>query len=368
MSSSIFLRLTDYVSGPELCELSPDVLQEIVCGSDGGRLDTIHTKSGVDTLRFISTPLPGFYVKSHSSKNLKAAVTDVVEILKEIKRAATKSQVVSPSYTGSKTPSFKDAFYHPLYSASQYHLMPALLPTPMTSGSSSPQPLSDEECERILQSPYLSALKKRSQSPPEESVSAHGSSFDKELEGCLPGVPGVRQSKEYKRIRRKISEIDDLLKSQTLDQCQRNKVARRPEYVVMLRRMLLEGIPEKQETSSPIEVSPEVTDPSSFQLETGASPLVEPEIASMGIEMSSRAALPKRVSVKNAPRRTQKINKSRFVPERVAQPISAKTESDNALVWLFTIILGLLGSFYSRTEAVFTLIKDAWTEFFIGTC
>ena len=64
-------------------------------------------------------------------------------------------------------------------------------------------------------------------------------SFEDEIADCLPGVPGARQSKEYKKIRRKITEIDDLMSSNTvLDYCQRIKVERRSMYLDQIRSIL----------------------------------------------------------------------------------------------------------------------------------
>jgi hypothetical protein len=271
MAVTVFLKLTDYVDGAELCELSPETLQTIVCGGDGVRLERIRQSSGAKEIRFISAPFPGFYVKSSDESGSAWAVSQIEAVMVEIKKAAishtrvkrvTKKQNQQSQSSTSRPSSFKNAFYHPLYSASQYHLMPGLLPTPTMSTScsseqpSSPQPMSDEDCERILSSPYLCAWKKRSSPQSDEGSSAgtteetkaSSSSFDKELEGCLPGVPGVRQSKEYKRIRRKISEIDELVKSGvTLDSCQKTKVGKRPEYVAQLRHMLLNGLQETRE-------------------------------------------------------------------------------------------------------------------------
>jgi hypothetical protein len=50
------------------------------------------------------------------------------------------------------------------------------------------------------------------------------------------------ETKEYKKIRRKISEIDELVSSGVdLDYCQRRKVDKRPEYVGMIINMLTEN-------------------------------------------------------------------------------------------------------------------------------
>ena len=260
MAVTIFLKLTDYIDALEFGEITPEALQTIVCGSDGFRLERIRQLSGVEMVRFVSAPFPGFYVKGRMSANVSVASNQLKAILEEIRKAILdKSSTCSNSSTAapkapvaakakrSRGPSYKNTFYHPLYSENQYHLMPGLLPTPTASSqeSTTPQPLSDEDCERILSSPYLVGIKNRA-SPSSATSAKDVPSFDKELEGCLPGVPGVRQSKEYKRIRRKISEIDDLVASGAeLDTCQRAKVSRRAEYVAQIRDMLLNGIPEE---------------------------------------------------------------------------------------------------------------------------
>jgi hypothetical protein len=71
-------------------------------------------------------------------------------------------------------------------------------------------------------------------------VNQKADKFESEISAYLPGLPGVRQSKDYKKIRRKITEIDDLIEIgiEQLDYCQRKKVERRGEYVQMIIDML----------------------------------------------------------------------------------------------------------------------------------
>jgi len=130
----------------------------------------------------------------------------------------------------------------------------ALLPTPIggTQIDLAMSRLSDEEYEKLVLSPYLTAFKRKFDIPV-ICVSSYcrlscGCDFDKELEGCLPGVAGVRQSKEYKKIRRKISEIDALRsrKEEELDAFQILKVKKRSELVDQIRHMLVNGIEVEQ--------------------------------------------------------------------------------------------------------------------------
>lgn len=402
MGKSIFLRLTDYVSGPELCELSPDSLHVLVCGKDGGRLERIQERSGIETLRFIAAPFPGFYMKSNSSTGLQSATDGVIEIMKDIKKAALVSDQtrsgssLNPSGQVDKRArrsrtegsNFKTAFYHPLYSANQYHLMPGLLPTPLTHSESMPsQTPYDEECDKILSSPYFSAIKKRLSSPHHDHRSEEEptiatptvstSAFDKELEGCLPGLPGVRQSKEYKRIRRKISEIDDLIRSGAcLDSCQRAKVAKRPEYVSQLRHMLIHGVSfedtrdvssEMHSTATTITVAQEATE--QVIDEICAEPL---PTCVMDHKMP---IVPAAVgSSKKNLRKKQKVSSSKLaVKVQVEQPPEWKDECSfvhaslsDLLVWILAIFTTYTGRFFNRTKSLWNALGNAYSEFFIG--
>ena len=404
MGKSIFLRLTDYVSGPELCELSPDTLQVLVCGDDGSRLDRIQERSGVDTLRFIAAPFPGFYIKSNASLGLQLATDGVIEIMKDIKRAAAvtdPSRSSSSSHTSrradnkpkpprSEGTNFKTAFYHPLYSANQYHLMPGLLPTPVVNCQSTPaQPPSDEECDKILNSPYFTAIKKRISSPPhihrqseeEPTVvtpTVAASAFDKELEGCLPGLPGVRQSKEYKRIRRKISEIDDLIKSGIcLDSCQRAKVAKRQDYVSQLRHMLVHGVSFEgtRDVSSEIHSTAATTTVAQEMVDEVIDETFTDQLPPSAVEQVVLPLAPSPVSTSKKNKvKKQKVSSSKPVTKaQTDQAPEWKGESNfvygnlsDLLIWVLAIFSTYMRQFFGRTKSVWTALGHAYSEFFIG--
>jgi hypothetical protein len=386
MAVTVFLKLTDYVDSSELCELAPETLQSIVCGEDGLRLERIRQSSGAKETRFISAPFPGFYVKSGSESASGKAVTQLEALMGEINQAAAVKNATSSTCrrgamkrelkkTNSRLSSsrakssFKNAFYHPLYSANQYHLMPGLLPTPQamstgccsTEQSSSPQPLSDEDCERILSSPYLCAWKRRN-SPHQSDVQEElpsmptTSSFDKELEGCLPGVPGIRQSKEYKKIRRKISEIDELTKSgASLDACQRAKIEKRPEYVSQLRHMLLHGLETAHEekclncaddSEHSNECLPPIVEPVN-EPPTIFAPEVPPK--------QTKRKTKNKVILKVAPRDPI------VIPKPVSAPGTCPPQS-GILLLLVTMLRGIVAILRSSVS----LWIDAWSDFFIG--
>lgn len=361
MAATIFLTLTDYISGSELCEVSPEILQTIVCGADGFKLDRIRQLSGAEIVRFVSAPFPGFHVSASLSTQAQSAVVYLEEIMKEIGKVAMelnsstcsnssvpRRKTVAPAKA--KRSSFKDAFYHPLYSESQYHLMPALLPTPAIPSPSTPQPMSDEDCERILSSPYLVGLKNRAGASPKTPTPSAPNTFDKELEGCLPGVPGVRQSKDYKRIRRKISEIDELVSSgAVLDACQKSKVARRPEYVGQLRHMLLHGIPEEHETPTMIEEVPEL------HLEPEAEPpKVQDPIIAPPVKKHSSA--PKKKTVRT------KTPNTVVGKQTVSQTFSEIQRLESRTVEYMALVLSVLDALL----AVLYRWGSVWSSFFIG--
>ena len=404
MTVTVFLKLTDYIEGSDLCELSPDTLQSIVCGSDGLRLERIRKSSEVKETRFISAPFPGFYVKSSRSSTADKAVAQLEGLMREIRKAAADQANSSStcSNSSSTTPavsapenrqksqcSFKNAFYHPLYSASQYHLMPGLLPTPVADQSAvvAPTPMSDEECERILSSPYLSAWKRRSSSSRETSsaktCNEAAALFDKELEGCLPGLPGVRQSKEYKRIRRKISEIDDLLKSGVcLDACQKSKVSKRPDYVYQLRHMLVNGIEEQKPSEDcvchdhehvTLPPQPDATDPSnpvsdcpccdSLELKSQESVDTATAIALLSPAPVALKAVEQRRRTKAKPRQPVVVLPSKLpLPAASSAPAPETTALEELLFYFLTIVWKMLAALKCGAE-VWT---HACCDFFIG--
>ena len=389
-----FLRLTDYVSGTELCQLSAEALQTLVCGADGLELERIRQRTEAGTVRFVSTPFPGFHVSCRTSTHLQLAVVELESLMRSIKKAARKQSVAAPP----KREKWNDKFYHPLYSQNQHHLIPTivqpettqlegLLPLPIKK-------LSDAEYRQLVTSPYLSAFRKAQRRladqdtstdssespqspPPVDLVAAEGAQepgnkeFEKELEGCLPGVPGVRQSKDYKRIRRKISEIDALVKSGTLlDKAQQLKLSRRPEYVQQLRHMLLHGsLPATEEIAALDEVV--VAQPVAEDLcaET-AGPAVEPVAECLACE-------PVEVCEPTGLRpRKKKATKAQASPAPVRSPVAAthtaveKWVENRPLTEWFRGIARHIDRL-SQTAAqsctqYIHWLSQAWGEFFIG--
>jgi hypothetical protein len=310
---SSFLRLTDYVDSEKLMHLSADVLQGIVCGSDGAYLEHLSKVSG-SLIQFVSKPVPGFQVLADNQKSLRSGCAEGLRIVHAIRSAANKAALAF-SESISKDEAIKTSVpsallptpvkscrknqngggggqyspkpsYHPLFSdpsAVYYPVMlvvappnGALLPTPPPEiDDPVVPPMSREMCLEIIKSPYLSAARRRTTPgktierlkehaksriaphspenrpddaepeqnsiPPLPCAQITTTPFDEEISDCLPGVPGARQSKEYKKLRRKISEIDDLVQSNTeLDYCQKIKVQQRPKYVEMI-RLILKG-------------------------------------------------------------------------------------------------------------------------------
>lgn len=303
-----FLRFTDYISGADLCQLSPEVLQTTVCGSDGLRLERISESSRVDCVEFVSAPFPGFRISGSCSAFVQMAIVQVEDIMGDL-RAKISPKAKPPKQKSSRP-------YHPLFSNPE-----GLLPLPVPKGEheceSCVRPLSEEECRRLISSPYLSAYKRRlfsafseaqteaGDSSPELTTSSvpsltrtAESEFDRvELAGCLPGVAGIRQSKDYKKIRRKITEIDELTRSrpqEDLDVCQRIKISKRDDYVKQLRYMLLNGFPEAalpdQSTEVPEDspVEQEVEEPTPVIPETRVQPLVIPRTIIKKIKQESK--------------------------------------------------------------------------------
>ena len=309
---SSFLRLTDYVDSEKLVHLSADDLQGIVCGSDGHYLEHISKISGA-RIQFVSNPIPGFQILAVDQKSFRSGCAEGLRIVHAIRSAAIKaaSQVENKTETPTQfvsdgllpTPVVKtrrtryssDSSYHPLYSDASpvpvYYpvmvLVPgALLPTPVPSLDETAElsviPMSPELCMQIIKSPYLSSTRRRKtvdggienlkkhaksriapvspelapldtpNSIPDDQLLPNKSTFDDEIADCLPGMPGARQSKEYKKLRRKISEIDDLVGSNVdLDYCQRIKVERRPKYLEMIRAILKGEVAESSEDEVP---------------------------------------------------------------------------------------------------------------------
>ena len=220
-----------------------------------------------------------------------------------------------------------------------------LLPTP-----------SDDECAKLVLSPYLSAFRRKQRlSSFSEQVST--CEFDKELEGCLPGLPGVRQSKEYKKVRRKISEIDELLRRSHLDHCQRLKVGKRGDLVHELRHMLLHGI-EKEEP--PAELCEETQKPADTILGKKED------------EEQSSAATLRRVEEERGnklkeQRKTRKRGVKRgesrvFVEDKRVEerPLNVLEKSND--IFFFQILLLVC----ERARSILSYWGAAWAEFFIG--
>jgi hypothetical protein len=399
-AAEVFLRLTDYVKGQDLCNLSVDALQVIVCGGDGKKLERIQLLNRVDSVQFVSAPFPGFRIEGNCETFVQLAVIQVEDIMREIRQACSKPQT-------KKTPS-RNNFYHPLFSANQYHLIapsrsPGLLPIPTIPTedefqSPPERQLSDEEYRQLVRSPYLCAYKRKvgmmKNSVPSEAVTEAGDSspelltreaseadimtsqqvyseFDQfELKGCLPGVPGVRQSKDYKRIRRKISEIDELLKRpfEALDHCQRMKISKRSEYVEQVRHMLLHGVDEEktreEENLSTKDFLRHTNEQQSFSEEEKhtAEPQDESLISHENEQQPRLLAL--RPSLPKKP--TQQKKKSRnpqSSPPITAIPppdiVEVKKCNDSVSVFLYAWIMGLINDWLLP----FVL---CWVAFFIG--
>jgi len=244
--------------------------------------------------------------------HFKAACTQVKGLLLAIKTAAAKSSRGAER----ATPVKKDAFYHPLYSSNQYHLIPMLvpvvvyaspvmtpdggllpLPTSPDTSPCTPRAMTDEECRSLIKSPYLSFARKQISKSAGASLFAHArdriapstplmdpeepspppNRLEAEIAQYLPGkVPGIRQSKEYKKIRRKITEIDDLIDCGNLDFCQRKKVEKRPQYVQMIIDLLVHGaIQETCQVAGRVENPQDIETPIEVDLESteGSQPL-----------------------------------------------------------------------------------------------
>lgn len=233
---SIFLQLTDYVPSTDLMQLSADSLHAIVCGANGQQLQELCIASGADLIEFVPSGSPGFRIVASTEVSLAVSVNLVKRIFVSLVRAAKKKKVLSPLTSAMKSPSLKKSSppstYHPLFAKS------ALLPLPCDFAE--PVVLTEAECLAIIQSPYL----KRVRSPNSDrasTVASEGSSFDAEIADLLPGVAGARQSKAYKKLRRRITEIDILKSLPELDLGQKNKVLRRPELVEQIRQLLKSG-------------------------------------------------------------------------------------------------------------------------------
>lgn len=317
---SSFIRLTDYVDSEKLIHLSADELHGIVCGRDGRHLDHISKVSGA-RIEFVAKPYPGFQILAADQKSFRTGCAEGLRVVHAIRTASMKAaaSVVSEPINGLlPTPviprkiSAARPLYHPLYSdvssmptyAPVMLVVPgAILPTPETSPSI--PPMSPEICMQIIKSPYLAVARRRKtldnlkehaksriapQSPescppinyscPEDQLLPPPalSAFDDEIADCLPGVPGARQSKEYKKLRRKISEIDDLVASDTLlDYCQKIKVDRRPLYLDQI-RSILKGEVIQQEPMAAVasEDKPSPSDPQEDTCETVSTTPLEP--------------------------------------------------------------------------------------------
>ena len=392
----VFLRLTDYVKGQDLCHLSADSLQLIVCGTDGKKLERIQSLTRVESVQFVSAPFPGFRIGGNCETFVQLAVVKVEKIMEEIRKACSRP---IPKKSCS-TP--RNDFYHPLFSANQYHLIaaqspsPGLLPIPTMVVDECPpeRQLSDEEYRQLIRSPYLSAYKRKVgilksiNSVPSEAVTEAGDSspelltressetdnqtmylseFDQvELAGCLPGVAGVRQSKDYKRIRRKISEIDELLKRpfESLDHCQRVKISKRKEYVDQLRHMLLNGFPEEKDLLQDTEDIRE-----NFSHTTQNEEEIE-EVSQPKTPLPILGAVKHQVKKQQQPTRRKttaiKQQPQSGVPPQVEEVVRVSLENESSkeqdvsiFLWLYTLLIGLVNEWLLP----FVL---CWVSFFIG--
>jgi len=358
---SSFLRLTDYVDSDKLVHLSAEDLQKIVCGSDGNYLEHIARISG-SRIQFVSNPIPGFQVLAVDQKSFRSGCAEGLRIVHAIRSAALKAaaaqseHVVDPPMSSPDgllpTPKARKAkyspkSYHPLFSdpmTAYYPVMmvvpEGLLPMPMESESSLP-PMSPELCMQIIKSPYLSVARRRNtmeggieklkqhaklriapQSPeskptcvdseesmPEETLlppaAVRSTAFDDEIADCLPGVPGARQSKEYKKLRRKISEIDDLVRMNAeLDYCQRAKVDRRPKYMEMIRALLRGEVAENcddDEQEVP-DMTPQETEDEQVTVTSTPQEPITPEFTLF--------VAPKKKQKKNRQKKTRTINEA----------------------------------------------------------
>ena len=214
----VFLPLTDYISSGDLSRLSASSLFGLVCGPQGTRLLTIQQKTGADLIEFVSQPVPGFRILASTLEVSAKAAASIKSIFKSIHRQSTRRA------------------YHPLFSSQpvKASLKPGLLPCPSVA------PLSPELCMQFIHSPYLV----RVTTPEHEGGSDRSdacSPFDSEVADLLPGFPGVRQTREYKKLRRKISDIDRMA-NVNLDFCQQRKVERRPEFIRQIRMYLQFGV------------------------------------------------------------------------------------------------------------------------------
>ena len=243
--TTTFLGLTDYVASRDLCRLSAETLQGLVCGSDGKYLEYLQERSGVDLIEFVPNPIPGFRIAGKERAMAKALVE---QVLAAIKAAAQK--VAPKQQPCLQSPPHALHAYHPLFSTC--HLIPEiepLLPLPAGGHSSPgsaqstcdglPRPLTLAQCQLFISSPYLQRRRVNEEEKIFASPPLTLSKFETEIADCLPGVPGVRQSAAYKKLRRKVSEIDQLVERGVgLDFCQSEKVKRRPEVVADIRRLL----------------------------------------------------------------------------------------------------------------------------------
>jgi hypothetical protein len=300
--TSLFLALTDYVDTDSLTRLSADTLHDLVCGEDGQYLDQISRKADCDSVEFVAQPQPGFLITGSTESSIARARSLVEEIMEAISVKSSATSAPRRRRRKKQQTHSYSPMYHPLFStttpyfdaASQFSSPPVfVLATPGYCFSGSPgllplpgfseeffmleetlldtppvRGLSPEECQNIIRSPYLSIARRKKSHPipsasdtQQTSASSPSNSspkpipaFDKEIAEYLPGVPGVRQSKDYKRVRRKISEIDDLVASGVqLDGCQTRKVANRILYIEQIKR-LLQGLPLEED---PVVVEPE---------------------------------------------------------------------------------------------------------------
>lgn len=399
---SSFLRLTDYVDSEKLMHLSADVLQGIVCGSDGAYLEHLSKVSG-SLIQFVSKPVPGFQVLADNQKSLRSGCAEGLRIVHAIRSAANKAalafseniskhEAIETSVPSALLPTpvkssrknqngggggqyTPKPSYHPLFSdpsAVYYPVMlvvappnGALLPTPSPEMDDPVvSPMSREMCLEIIKSPYLSAARRRStpgktierlkehaksriaphspESRPDDAEPDQNSipplpcaqitttPFDEEIADCLPGVPGARQSKEYKKLRRKISEIDDLVQSNTeLDYCQKIKVQQRPKYVEMI-RLILKGEVASESSEDEEVVQGSMTEEEQTVASTPASEpnCVDPE-ESLNKVLDETSIPIQRRNYKKPKRQIQQRKVAKHVQPAAAVSISVDQQQDS---------------------------------------
>ena len=253
-----------------------------------------------------------------------------------------------------------------------------LLPTPLmawendpSSSSSFTVRLSAKEYEKLIESPYLAFFKRKL----EQSMTlATKDDFDKEeLADCLPGLPGVRQSKEYKKIRRKIKEIDHLRArpAESLDAFQLAKIKKREQLVQQIRFILHHGVEsmKSQEPDSIVEEQedeiskeePSIIEFSEVKKHTRIDEVLEKKV----LEIVKRRRIGRKQ--KKRSRQVQEIKKDQlFEPhslnfEETAVAVSQDTKRKHP-----QILESFFSEFMQLCVFIITWWGSIWAAFFIG--